>query len=63
MASTAKTATHVRYASVVLRLEQKTTSREKVLEKLNAAAFLQQGLKAYGPNSAASKAALESRFN
>ena len=62
MASTAKTTTHVPSTRALFyALDQKTTSREKVLEKLNAATpFLQQGLKAYGPNSAASKAALES---
>ena len=62
MASTAKTTTHVPSTRALFyALDQKTTSREKVLEKLDAATpFLQQGLKAYGPNSAASKAALES---
>ena len=62
MASTAKTTTHVPSTRALFyALDQKTTSREKVLEKPDAATpFLQQGLKAYGPNSAASKAALES---
>jgi len=62
MASVAKTSRHVPSTRALFyALDQKTTSRAKMLEKLDAATpFLQQGLKAYGPNNAASKAEIES---
>ena len=62
MASVAKTSRHVPSTRALFyALDQKTTSRAEMLEKLDAATpFLQQGLKAYGPNNAASKAEIES---
>ena len=62
MTTAAKTSTHVPSTRALFyALDQKTTSQEKVLEKLDAATpFLQQGLKAYGPNNATSRAEIES---